>query len=124
MRRLRVIVVSNHGGRRLDCAVPALDALPPVAEAVDGRVEVLVDRGVRRATDVLKALALGARAVMIARPIAWGLAVGGEEGVRRVLELLRADLVRDLMLCGCSSPADVQPALVIPAAGWSGAENA
>ena len=111
----RAVVVSNHGGRQLDSAVPALDALPNVVDAVAGKVEVLVDGGVRRATDVLKALALGARAVMIARPLAWGLALDGEEGVRRVLELLRTELLRDLMLCGYSCPAEVDRALVAPA---------
>ena len=92
----RAVVVSNHGGRQLDGAVPALDALPGVVDAVEGRVEVIVDGGVRRATDIIKAIALGARAVMIARPLAWGLAVHGEDGVCRVLDLLRRDLLRDL----------------------------
>ena len=100
----RAILVSNHGGRQLDSAVAALDALPAVAEAVAGCMEVLVDGGVRRGTDVLKALALGARAVLLGRPIQWGLAVGGEAGVRHVLELLRAELERDLLLCGVASP--------------------
>ena len=120
----QAVVVSNHGGRQLDSAVPALDALPRVADAVGGRVEVLVDGGVRRSTDVLKALALGARAVMIARPIAWGLAVDGEDGVCHVLDLLRADLLRDLMLCGCSSPAEVQRALVVPVPERGNGEDA
>src|SRR4029450_633618 len=74
---IRAILVSNHGGRQLDSAVAALDALPAVVEAVAGRAEVLLDGGVRRGTDVMKALALGARAVLIGRPIYWGLAVGG-----------------------------------------------
>ena len=113
---MRAIVVSNHGGRQLDCAVAALDALPAVVEAVAGRVEVLVDGGVRRGSDVLKALALGARAVLVGRPILWGLAVGGETGVRHVLELLRTELARDLMLCGSASPADVDRSLVAPPA--------
>lgn len=120
----RAVVVSNHGGRQLDDAVPALDALPRIADAVAGRVEVLVDGGVRRATDVIKALALGARAVMIARPLAWGLAVDGEDGVCHVLDLLRTDLLRDLMLCGYSSPGDVQRALVVPVPGNHHGENA
>ena len=120
----RALVVSNHGGRQLDGAVPALDALPRVADAVAGRVEVLLDGGVRRASDILKALALGARAVMIARPLAWGLAVDGEDGVCHVLDLLRTDLLRDLMLCGCSSPAEVQRALVVPVPGQRDGEDA
>ncbi|MDF2757892.1 MAG: glycolate oxidase [Thermomicrobiales bacterium] len=111
----RAILVSNHGGRQLDSAVSALDALPAVVEAVAGRVEVLVDGGVRRGTDVVKALALGARAVLIGRPIHWGLAVSGESGVRHVLELLRAEIALDLMLCGLASPAEVDRALIIPA---------
>ena len=110
----QAILVSNHGGRQLDSAVAALDALPAVVEAVAGRVEVLVDGGVRRGTDVLKALALGARAVLIGRPIHWGLAVDGEAGVRHVLELLRAELALDLMLCGVASPAEVNRSLIVP----------
>jgi 4-hydroxymandelate oxidase len=112
----RAVIVSNHGGRQLDSAVTALDALPDVVDAVAGRVEVLVDGGVRRGTDILKALALGARAVLIGRPIAWGLAVGGEEGARSVLELVRAELLRDLTLCGLGSPAEVKRSLIVPAA--------
>jgi 4-hydroxymandelate oxidase len=111
----RAILVSNHGGRQLDSAVAALDALPAVGEAVAGRAEVLVDGGVRRGTDVLKALALGARAVLIGRPIHWGLAVAGEAGVRHVLELLRAELALDLMLCGLASPVEVDRTLIVPA---------
>ena len=110
----QAILVSNHGGRQLDSAVAALDALPAVVEAVAGRVEVLVDGGVRRGTDVLKALALGARAVLIGRPIHWGLAVNGEAGVRHVLELLRAELALDLILCGVASPAEVNRSLIVP----------
>jgi 4-hydroxymandelate oxidase len=111
----RAVIVSNHGGRQLDSAVAALDALPAVVAAVAGRGEVLVDGGVRRGTDVLKALALGARAVLIGRPILWGLAVAGEAGATRVLELLRAEIERDLMLCGCAGPAEVDRSLVVPA---------
>ena len=83
--------------------------------AVAGRAEILVDGGVRRGPDILKAVALGARAVLIGRPIHWGLAVGGEEGVRQVLELLRAELALDLMLCGLASPAEVDASLLVPA---------
>jgi isopentenyl diphosphate isomerase/L-lactate dehydrogenase-like FMN-dependent dehydrogenase len=93
--------------------VPAsLDALTEVVEAVGDELEVLVDGGVRRGTDVIVALALGARAVLVGRPLVWGLAVAGEEGVFRVLELLRLELERALALCGCPSPADVTPAHV------------
>jgi 4-hydroxymandelate oxidase len=110
----RAILVSNHGGRQLDSAVAALDALPAVVEAVARRVEVLVDGGIRRGTDVVKALALGARAVLIGRPIQWGLAVDGEAGVRHVLELLRSELALDLLLCGMASPGEVDRSLLVP----------
>ncbi len=116
----RGVIVSNHGGRQLDSAVAALDALPAVAAAVGGRVEVLLDGGVRRGTDVLIALALGARAVLIGRPTHWGLAVGGEAGVHHVLELLRAELALDLILCGLASPAEVTRSLLVPADSTGG----
>jgi 4-hydroxymandelate oxidase len=109
------IVVSNHGGRQLDGCVASLDALPAVVEAVAGRGEVLMDGGVRRGTDVLKALALGARAVLIGRPYLWGLAVDGEEGVAQVLELLRAEIVQAMVLCGCASVEEVDRSLLVQA---------
>jgi isopentenyl diphosphate isomerase/L-lactate dehydrogenase-like FMN-dependent dehydrogenase len=101
------IVVSNHGGRQLDGVAATIDALPEVIDAVAGRVEVLVDGGIRRGADVVKALALGARAVLVGRAPLWGLAVDGEEGARRVLELLRDELHLALQLVGCPSPAAV-----------------
>ncbi|MEX0817060.1 MAG: alpha-hydroxy acid oxidase [Gaiellales bacterium] len=101
------IVVSNHGGRQLDGVAASLDALPEAAEAVAGRAEVLMDGGVRRGTDVIKALALGAKAVMVGRPVIWGLAVDGEAGVRRVLELLRDEVLLALILLGCRAPDEV-----------------
>lgn len=94
------IVVSNHGGRQLDSAVAALDALPGVVRAVPPTVEVLLDGGVRRGTDIVKALALGARAVLIGRPYLYGLAVGGESGVAAVLDIVRSELDRALTLLG------------------------
>jgi isopentenyl diphosphate isomerase/L-lactate dehydrogenase-like FMN-dependent dehydrogenase len=106
------IVVSNHGGRQLDGVAASIDALPEVAEAVDGRIEVLVDGGIRRGSDVVKALALGARAVMVGRAPIWGLAVDGEQGAAHVLELLRAELQLALQLSGCRSPAEVTRAHV------------
>ena len=106
------IVVSNHGGRQLDCVSASLDALPQVVEAVAGRAEVLMDGGIRRGTDVVKALALGAGAVLAGRAPLWGLAVDGAGGVQRVLELLRAEIELALALCGCASPADVTRAHV------------
>ncbi len=110
----RAIVVSNHGGRQLDSAVASLDALPAVIEAIDGRGEVLLDGGIRRGTDVLKAIALGAKAVLLGRPILWGLAVGGEEGVIHVLELLRAEIALDLILCGLASVDEINRSLLVP----------
>ena len=106
------LVVSNHGGRQLDGVPATIDALPEVVDAVAGRIEVYVDGGVRRGTDVLKALALGARAVLAGRAPLWGLAVGGEAGARHVLELLRAELELALQLAGCRTPADVTRAHV------------
>ncbi len=111
----RAIVVSNHGGRQLDSAIPTLDALPAVVDAVAGGVEVLLDGGVRRGTDVIKALALGARAVMIGRPYIWGLAVDGEQGAQRVVEILREEISLDLTLCGCASVQEVKRGLVTQA---------
>jgi isopentenyl diphosphate isomerase/L-lactate dehydrogenase-like FMN-dependent dehydrogenase len=101
------IVVSNHGGRQLDGVAASLDALPEVVDAVGGRAEVLVDGGIRRGTDVLKALALGARAALAGRAPLYGLAVDGADGVERVLGLLRAEIELALALCGCASPGDV-----------------
>jgi isopentenyl diphosphate isomerase/L-lactate dehydrogenase-like FMN-dependent dehydrogenase len=101
------VVVSNHGGRQLDGVPASLDVLEEVAEAVGGRAEVLLDGGVRRGTDVLKALALGARAVLIGRPMLWGLAAAGEEGVADVLRMFQEEIELGLALLGCTSPADV-----------------
>lgn len=97
------IVVSNHGGRQLDTAIASLRALPAVVEAVDARAMVLLDGGVRRGTDIVKAIALGADAVMVGRPVLWGLAVEGEAGARRVLELLIAELDLAMALAGAPS---------------------
>jgi isopentenyl diphosphate isomerase/L-lactate dehydrogenase-like FMN-dependent dehydrogenase len=94
------IVVSNHGGRQLDGVAASIDVLPEAVEAVGGRIEVYMDGGIRRGTDVLVALALGARAVMVGRPLLWGLAVGGEAGALRVLELLREELELGMTLLG------------------------
>ena len=106
------IVVSNHGGRQLDGTIPSVEALPEVVRTVDGRAEVLFDGGVRRGTDVLKALALGARAVMVGRPLLWGLAVDGASGVHRVLHILRLELENAMALAGCRSVAEITPQLV------------
>jgi isopentenyl diphosphate isomerase/L-lactate dehydrogenase-like FMN-dependent dehydrogenase len=106
------VVVSNHGGRQLDGVAAALDALPEVVEVVGERAVVLMDSGIRRGTDVVKALALGAQAVLAGRAPLWGLAVDGSNGVERVLELLREEIQLALALCGCASPAQVTRAHV------------
>jgi 4-hydroxymandelate oxidase len=106
------IVVSNHGGRQLDTAIATLEALPEVVEAAAGRAEVYLDGGIRRGTDVVKALALGARAVLIGRPVLWGLALAGADGVQRVLEMLRHELRETMLLAGCPTIASMSKALV------------
>ena len=106
------VVVSNHGGRQLDGVPATLDVLEEVVDAVDGRAEVMLDGGVRRGVDVLKALALGARAVMIGRAMLWGLAVAGEDGVADVLRMFKEEIALGLALLGCTSPADVSRAHV------------
>ncbi len=110
------VVVSNHGGRQLDGVAATIDALAEVVEAVEGRIEVLLDGGIRRGTDVVKALALGARAVLAGRAPLWGLAAGGERGAARVLELLQAEISLALQLTGCRTPAEVTRSHVAPAA--------
>lgn len=106
------LIVSNHGGRQLDAVPATVEALPDIVEAVGGAVPVLLDGGVRRGTDVLKALALGASAVAAGRPVIWGLAADGERGVRRVLGLLRAEVEEALVLCGLASVDDLEPGMV------------
>ena len=106
------VEVSNHGGRQLDAAIASLDALPAVAEAVDGRVPILLDGGVRRGVDVLIGLALGATAVGIGRPIIWGLAVDGQAGVGNVLDLLTNELENAMALAGAPTIADITPELL------------
>lgn len=106
------LVVSNHGGRQLDGAIATIDALPGIADVVAGRIPILLDGGVRRGTDVLKALALGARAVLIGRPYLWGLAAAGEAGVATVLRLLRTELELALALVGCPDVTRVDQSLV------------
>jgi isopentenyl diphosphate isomerase/L-lactate dehydrogenase-like FMN-dependent dehydrogenase len=109
---VRGVVVSNHGGRQLDAASPTLEALPSIAEAVGDRVEVFVDGGIRRGSDVATALALGARAVLVGRAPLWGLAAGGEEGAKTVLRLMREELEVALHLMGCRSLEEVGAANV------------
>jgi isopentenyl diphosphate isomerase/L-lactate dehydrogenase-like FMN-dependent dehydrogenase len=106
------VLVSNHGGRQLDRSLATADALPEIAEALDGRATLLVDGGIRRGVDVATALALGADAVLVGRPALWGLAAAGGKGVARVLELLRRELELTLGLCGCTSPSQLARAHV------------
>ena len=110
------IVVSNHGGRQLDSTLGTLDVLPEVVAAVKGRVEVYVDGGIRRGTDVLKALALGARAVLVGRPILWGLALGGADGVRAVLQHLQMELDTAIALAGRATVKEIDVSVVQRAA--------
>lgn len=106
------IIVSNHGGRQLDTAVPSIEALPEIVEAAAGRCEVYIDSGIRRGTDVLKALALGAHAVLIGRPALWGLAANGADGVYHVLELLRKELGLAMALSGRPTLASIDRSLL------------
>jgi 4-hydroxymandelate oxidase len=108
------VLVSNHGGRNLDTTPATIEALPAVAEAVQGRMPILLDGGVRRGTDIVKALALGARAVLIGRPYLWGLAVDGAGGVQRVIEILRDELEAAMALCGAPSLDRINRQLVWP----------
>ena len=108
------IVVSNHGGRQLDASPATIDVVARCAEAVAGRAEVLLDGGVRRGADVIKAIALGARAVLIGRPVLWGLAAGGREGVAAALGVLRRELDLAMALCGCPDVASITRDLVAP----------
>ena len=112
------VIVSNHGGRQLDGVPASLRALPEVAKAVGGRAEVLMDGGVRRGADILKAVCLGARAVLVGRAYAYGLAAAGEAGVARALEILRADVDRTLRLLGCGSVADLDRSYVNVPESW------
>ena len=110
----KALVVSNHGGRQLDTAPATCDALPHVVDAVGDLCEVYVDGGLRRGSDVLKAIALGARAVLVGRPILWGLSVGGEEGAINVLEILRRELDEAMLLCGCAKLSEIGRSLLAP----------
>jgi L-lactate dehydrogenase (cytochrome) len=112
------IVVSNHGGRQLDGVAPTIRVLPEVVGAVNGRIEVLLDGGIRRGSDVVKALCLGARAVLAGRAYAYGLGAAGEAGVTRAIDILRSDIVRTLKLLGCASTADLDGSFIEPPAAW------
>jgi 4-hydroxymandelate oxidase len=110
----KAVVVSNHGGRQLDTAPASSEVLPYVAEAAGHLCEIYVDGGIRRGSDVLKALALGARAVLVGRPVLWGLCVAGEEGAVQVLEILRRELDEAMLLCGCTKLDQIDATLLAP----------
>jgi L-lactate dehydrogenase (cytochrome) len=112
------VVVSNHGGRQLDGVAPSLRILPEVVSAMDDRIEVMMDGGIRRGSDVAKALAMGARAVLTGRAYGYGLAAAGEPGVSRAIEILRSELTRTLKLLGCASVADLDRSYVDVPPGW------
>ncbi len=108
------VMVSNHGGRQLDSVPAPISMLRDIVDAVDGRAEVLLDGGVRRGTDVLKALALGARAVLVGRPVLWGLTLDGTDGVRAVLQHLRGEIDSAMALSGCASVTNLTRDLIAP----------
>ena len=114
------LIVSNHGGRQLDCVQASLRALPEVLDAVQGRAEVLLDSGIRRGSDIVKALCMGARAVLIGRAFAYGLAAAGEAGVTRAVEILREDMERTLRLLGCNSVEFLDRTYVDVPQAWAG----
>lgn len=118
------VIVSNHGGRQLDGVPGSIRALPEVLDAVNGRIEVLVDGGIRRGADIVKALALGARAVLIGRAYAWAVAAAGGPGVARAIDILRADVVRTMKLLGCDAVSKLDRSYVDLPAGWLAAEGA
>lgn len=113
-RGAKAIVVSNHGGRQLDTAPATCDVLPFIVDAAGDGCEIYVDGGIRRGNDVLKAIALGARAVLVGRPILWGLCVGGEQGATHVLQIFRRELDEAMLLCGCTELSDIGRWLFMP----------
>ena len=110
---LSAIWISNHGGRQLDTSNATIDALPAIAEAVDGGVEVLLDGGVRRGPEIIKALALGAQAVWLGRPLVWGLAADGQAGAEHVLSVMREEFDLAMALCGAATVGALTPDLVV-----------
>jgi 4-hydroxymandelate oxidase len=109
------VIVSNHGGRHLDNTLSTLEVLPEAVDAAHGKLEVLLDGGIRRGADVVKALALGAKAVFIGRPLFWGLAVDGERGVTRVLDILREEMEITMAKCGRPSIASIDSSVMVKA---------
>jgi L-lactate dehydrogenase (cytochrome) len=119
----KALVVSNHGGRQLDTVASTLRILPEVAASVGDQIEVLLDGGIRRGSDIVKALCLGARAVMAGRAYAYGLGAAGGAGVARAIEILRSDLVRTLKLLGCPSVSQLDRSYVDMPAPWHGCDG-
>jgi L-lactate dehydrogenase (cytochrome) len=113
------IVVSNHGGRQLDSVSPTIKVLPEIVAAVKGETEVLMDGGVRRGSDIVKAICLGARAVLVGRAYGYGLAAAGHAGVSRALEILREDVDRTLRLLGCQTVSGLDSSYVSYPRGWN-----
>jgi L-lactate dehydrogenase (cytochrome) len=114
------VIVSNHGGRQLDTGYPTIRVLPEAVAAAKGQTEVLVDGGIRRGTDIAKALAMGARAVLIGRAYAYGLGAGGEAGVTRAIQILRADVIRAMKLLGCPAVSQLDASYVTVPEAWKG----
>jgi len=114
----KAVVVSNHGGRQLDGVAPTLRVLPEVLAAVKDQAEVLLDGGIRKGSDVVKALCIGARAVLIGRAYAYGLGAGGAAGVARAIDILRSDIIRTMKLLGCASVSDLDPSFIEMPAAW------
>ena len=112
------VIVSNHGGRQMDGSIPPILALPDIVEAADGRIEVYVDGGVRSGVDILRALALGARAVLIGRPYLWALAIAGEAGVTELLERFRTEFLNAMALAGQTDAQRVDPSIVVKASDY------
>jgi L-lactate dehydrogenase (cytochrome) len=113
------IVVSNHGARQLDGVAPTIRVLPEVLDAVNGRIEVLIDGGIRRGSDIVKALCMGARGVLIGRAYAYGLGAGGEAGVARAVDILKADVIRTMKLLGCAAIKDLDGSFIDVPAEWT-----
>ena len=113
------VVVSNHGGRQLDGVAPTLRVLPEVLAAVNEQAEVLLDGGIRRGSDIVKALCLGARAVLIGRAYAYGLGAAGAAGVARAIDILRSDIIRTMKLLGCASVRNLERSFIDMPADWS-----
>jgi len=114
----RAVIVSNHGGRQLDGVAPSLRMLPEVLDAANGQIEVLFDSGIRRGSDIVKALAIGARAVLIGRAYAYGLGAAGGAGVKRAVDILRAGIIRTMKLLGCAAVHDLDRSFVDVPEEW------